>query len=123
MNSVLAQTSLLAAIALTLLATKSAPAAGMCSGCSQSAVVGMIQDTAGSLSFLASCSNWPAEEVFMPYLYSGEDTGASRYWWKYSSTLRWKLSASWYTFHETPALVSASGYVRQVKPPAGTTFS
>src|ERR1700691_1429281 len=58
-NTVLAKTSGFDAIALSLLATKSAPAAGMKSGCSDWKDVGMIHDTVGSRSLIASYSNWP----------------------------------------------------------------
>ena len=59
-NTVLANTSGFDAMALSLLATKSAPAAGMKSGCSDWKDVGMIHDTAGSRSLMASYSNCPA---------------------------------------------------------------
>ena len=59
MNTVFAHTSGLAAIASILAATKVAPAAGRCAGCSSKSDGGRIQLTVGSLSFIASYSNWP----------------------------------------------------------------
>ena len=66
MKTVLAQTSGLAAIASILLAMNAAPAAGMKSGCSDCVLVGMIHETAGRLSLIASCSNLPSGSRTMP---------------------------------------------------------
>ncbi len=67
MNSVLAHTSGLAAIASSFEAMYSAPAAGIQSGCSHWAEGATSQETCGSWSFLASSSNQPAGRLIMAF--------------------------------------------------------
>ena len=76
MNRVLCHRSSLDAIASSLLAMYSAPAAGKKDGCSDCAVGATSQDTCGSRPALASVSNQPAVPFRIPRCHSGEAAGA-----------------------------------------------
>src|ERR1700742_1499861 len=71
MNTVLAHTSGLAAMAPIFDATNAAPAAGVSAGCSDWPAPGISQDTAGSWSCNASYSNCPADTGARPLSYKG----------------------------------------------------
>ncbi len=85
MKTVFRHTSGLSAIASSFFATKSAPAAGSESGCSQPRVVGRIHETAGSRSLRASSSKVPSGVRRIPRSYSALPGLASLNCWNCSS--------------------------------------
>src|ERR1700754_243233 len=109
MNTVLAQTSGLAAMASITLDTNVAPAAGDPAGGSSKPLGGSSQLTVGSLSFIASYSNWPMGEEAIAWSCSGVPGWALKYCAMCCRLGRPVAPSWWYTFQLTPASVSRSG--------------
>src|SRR5262245_35103781 len=123
MNTVLAHTSGLAAMAPIFEATKFAPAAGVSAGCSDWPAPGISHDTAGSRSCSASYSNCPVATGAMPLSCKGVPGVASWNCLKCGSMLYALCpTASAYTFQLTPAASSRSAYVVHVYGPFGNEF-